>query len=309
MSTFDIYCSLKSGATFCIAGEIQSLFPGKLVEFIEQQQVTLWKGVSSLLMYMSRSGVLKQGSMPTLRQVLFAGETLPTKYLIDWMSVFPEKTFYNAYGPTETTGVSTCYLVNSLPEGPHVRIPIGVPRQGTRVFILTDEHVEVPVGEVGELCIAGHGLANGYLNDPEKTARAFVSSSLDGPGERIYKTGDRARLLPDGNLEYLGRKDRQLKFMGYRIEAGEVEHALLSIPQVKDTAVDLVESRLNEGVLELAAFLESDEDIDIALIFSEMKKRLPNYMIPKRFIRVAKLPRCERGKIKRGALMEHHSAI
>jgi amino acid adenylation domain-containing protein len=302
MSTFDIYCALKAGATFCIANEMQSLFPEKLVEFIERQQVTLWKGVSSLLMYMARAGVLRSGSMPTLKQVVFAGETLPTRYLIDWMRAFPEKTFYNGYGPTETTGVSTCYRVNSVPEGPHVRMPIGVPRQGARVILLSEEQAEVPVGEIGELCIAGRGLARGYLNDPEKTARSFVPDPLSSSGELIYKTGDLARLLADGNLEYLGRKDRQLKFMGYRIEAGEIEHALLLIPQIKDTAVDLIESELNEGVLELAAFLEadgeSDSEIDVALISARLKRHLPGYMIPRRFIRIEKMPRCCRGKIR-----------
>ena len=305
MSTFDIYCALKVSATLCVADEVQTLFPQRLVEFIEQQQVTLWKGVSSLLMYLARAGVLTRGAMPTLRQVIFAGETLPTRYLVDWMTVFPEITYYNAYGPTETTGVSTCYRIESLPQGPHVRIPIGTPRQGIRVLLLTDDQSEVAAGEIGELCIAGQGLARGYLNDSEKTARAFIESPLNRSGERIYKTGDLARLLPDGNLEYLGRKDRQLKFMGYRIEAEEIEQVLLAIPQIKDAAVDLVKSRLNEGVLELAAFCETEEDIDSTLISAELKKKFPSYMIPRRFIRVAKMPRCERGKIKLDALREY----
>jgi amino acid adenylation domain-containing protein len=308
MSTFDIYCALKSGAMLCIAGEIQTLFPEKLVKFIEQHQVTLWKGVSSLLMYMSRTGALKEGAMPRLRQVLFAGETLPTKYLIDWMTTFPEKTFYNAYGPTEATGVSTCYRIDSVPDSAHARIPIGVPRCGTRTLLLADNHTEVSFGEVGELCIVGDGLAKGYLNDPEKTAKAFVESPLSRCDDRIYKTGDLARLLPDGNLEYLGRKDRQLKFMGYRIEAGEIEQALLAMPHIKDTVVALMESRLSEGLFELAAFWEAEGEVDVAVISAELKKRLPSYMIPKRFIRVEKMPRCDRGKIMLEALKNNYQA-
>jgi len=304
MSTFDIYCTLKSAATLCVSSEIQALFPHELVRFVEQQQVTLWKGVSSLLMYMSRAGVLCRGSMPTLRQVLFAGEILPTRYLIDWMRAFPEKTFYNAYGPTESTGVSTCFRIRRIPEGPHVRIPIGSPRQGTKVFLLTEEHAEVSSGEVGEICIAGHGLARGYLNDPEKTAGVFIQNPLISSAERIYTTGDLGRLLPDGNLEYLGRKDRQLKFMGYRIEAGEVEQALLSIASVKDAVVDLLESKQNEGVLELVAFCETEGEIDVAMMSAELKRRLPGYMIPRHFFRIARMPRCDRGKIMLDALME-----
>jgi amino acid adenylation domain-containing protein len=306
MSTFDIYCALKAGATLCVVDESTLLFPAKLVNFIERQQVTLWKGVASLLMYMSRGGALKAGAMPTLRQVLFAGETLPTKYLIDWMTNFPEKTFYNAYGPTEATGVSTCYQIDCLPAWAHVRIPIGMPRHGTRTLLLADNHTEVLLGEVGEICIAGNGLAKGYLNNPEKTASAFVQSPLILDGERFYKTGDLGRRLPDGNLEYLGRKDRQLKFMGYRIEAGEIEQVLLSIPWVKDAAVDLLESKLGYGVLELVAFWEAEGEIDVLTISAELKKLLPGYMIPKRFIRVEKMPRCDRGKIKLDALKENY---
>ena len=306
MSTFDIYCALKAGATLCVAAEILTLFPEKLVHFIAQQQVTLWKGVSSLLMYMVRTGALKPGTMPTLRQVLFAGETLPTKYLIDWMNAFPEKTFYNAYGPTEATGVSVCYRVSEIPLGPQARIPIGTPRDETAIFLLSESHDEVRPGEIGEVCIAGRGLARGYLNDPEKTAKVFVVNPV---GERIYKTGDLARLLPDGNLEYMGRKDRQLKYMGYRIEAGEIEQALLAIPLVKDTAVVLVDSRLDAEVQELAAFWEADGDVDVAMLSAELKKRLPPYMIPRRFIRVEKMPRCSRGKIEWNVLKELHQAL
>ncbi len=306
MSTFDIYCALKSGATLSIADEMTLLFPANLVGFIERQQVTLWKGVASLLMYMSRGGALKAGAMPTLRQVLFAGETLPTKYLIDWMTKYPEKTFYNAYGPTEATGVSTCYRVDCLPDGVHVRIPIGMPRHGTRTLLLADNQTEVLLGEVGEICIAGDGLAKGYLNDPEKTAIAFVPSPLIRNGEKIYKTGDLGRLLPDGNLEYIGRKDRQLKFMGYRIEAGEIEQALLSLPWIKDSAVDLLESKLGPGVLEIAAFWEAEGEVEVQMISAALKKLLPGYMIPKRFIRVEKMPRCDRGKIKLDALKKNY---
>lgn len=309
MSTFDIFCALKTGATLCIAAEILTLFPEKLVDFIERQQVTLWKGVSSLLMYMARTGALRPGTMQTLKRVLFAGETLPTQYLIDWMTAFPEKTFYNAYGPTEATGVSICYCVDKIPEGPQVRIPIGTPRDETGVLLLSENHAEVPPGEPGEVCISGRGLARGYLNDPVKTGNAFIVNPLNSSGERIYKTGDLARLMPDGNLEYLGRKDRQLKFMGYRIEAGEIEQALLAIPQVKDSAVVLMESKLGEGTPELAAFWEAEGDLDVTMISSELKKRLPTYMIPKRLIRVGKIPRCSRGKIDWQVLKEKYQTV
>ncbi len=306
MSTFDLYCSLKAGATLCVAGEMQTLFPAQMISFIEQQQVTLWKGVSSHLMYMARAGVLRPGRMPSLQKVLFAGEILPTKYLVDWMTTFPEKSYFNAYGPTETVGVSICHRVDRIPDNPDVCVPIGLPRKGTRVFLLDDQLHEVPDGEVGEICIAGKGVARGYLNDVDEDSRFFVQSSLTRFGERIYRTGDLGRLLPDGTLEYVGRKDRQLKVMGYRIEAEEVERALLAITSIKDSVVDVVSSRYNDGLMELVAFWEAEEEMEDSFISAELAKKLPPYMIPKRFVRVEKMMRSDRGKIDRNALNRCH---
>lgn len=309
MSVFDIYCALKTGAKLCVASEMQSLFPEKLVDFIEQQQVTLWKGVSSLLMYMARTGVLKPGRMPSLKQVLFAGETLPTRYLIEWMTHFPDKTFYNAYGPTEATGVSACYRIESIPESPQERIPIGAARRGSRIFLLSEDEGDVAPGEIGEICITGDGLASGYFDDDEKTDKSFVQNRQARSDDRAYKTGDIGRQRPDGIVEYLGRKDRQLKFMGYRIEAGEIEQALLSMPFIQDTAVNLIASRQNGGMMELVAFWEAEDDIPLETICSDLKKLLPPYMIPKRFVRVSKMPRCDRGKINLEALNQYNQHV
>jgi non-ribosomal peptide synthetase component F len=294
MSTFDIYTALKAGATLYIASEALTLFPQKLVNFIEQHQITLWKGVASLLMYMARTGCLTPGSMPHLQQVLFAGETLPTKYLIDWMRAFPEKRFFNAYGPTEATGVSVCYQIDSIPSGPQQNIPIGTARDDTGILLIDDECRQVAPGEVGELCISGTGLARGYFNDPVKTARSFT---ITENGTRIYKTGDLARLADDGNLEFVGRKDRQLKYMGYRIEAADIEKALLAIPGVRDAAVCLAEANLNDGVKKLVAFWEADEEITSTHILAELRSRLPVHMVPKTLIPIDRMPRCSRGKI------------
>ena len=306
MSTFDIFCALKAGATLCIANDMQLLFPAKLVDFIEREEVTLWKGVASLLMYMARAGVLKPGAMPSLDRVIFAGEALPTRYLIDWMSAFPEKSFYNAYGPTETTGVSLCHRVEAVPASPAERIPIGRPRTGTGVYLLDDELAEVAEGQFGELCLAGAGLARGYLNDPGKTAAAFIRKARVCGGERIYKTGDLACRRPDGNFDYLGRKDRQLKFMGYRIEAGEIERALLALPQIEDAVVQLIDSGQDAGGPELVGFFEAAESVDLAQLALELKQRLPGYMIPRRLVRVARMPRCERGKVQMAVLRQHY---
>lgn len=297
MSTFDIYCSLKTGCTFCIANEQATLFPNLLVNFIEQEEITLWKGISSLLMYMVMTNSVERNRMASLKQIIFSGETLPTKYLSKWMTTYPNKYFYNAYGPTEATGISLCFRVEQAPVDFQEKIPIGTPCDGTYVCLWKEDGSMAQRGEIGELCLGGSGLAQGYLNNPQKTSEAFVEIDLGVSRDIIYRTGDIATLLPCGNYQYVGRKDRQLKYMGYRIEAGEIEHALLSLCGVNDAAVVLQESEKNAGIMELVAFIESAGGDNSVVRKTQLKKHLPPYMIPKRFVQIDKMPRCRRGKI------------
>ncbi|MDG5467428.1 amino acid adenylation domain-containing protein [Deltaproteobacteria bacterium IMCC39524] len=305
MSTFDIYCSLKAGGTLCIASEESTLFPKKLVDFVEKEEITLWKGVSSLLLYMAKANVIGKNRMRSLKQIIFAGEPFPTKYLLKWMNEYPEKIFYNGYGPTEATGISLCYRVEQVPKNPQEKIPIGIPCEGTYVTLLAEDNTPVNIGEVGELCLAGLGLSKGYLNDQVKTDAVFVFNDAIGANERIYKTGDLAVLLPCGNYQFIGRKDRQLKFMGYRIEAGEVEHAILSLDGISDAAVILHQSKLYEGATGIIAFVEASGPSTDLRELNRLKNYLPVYMIPKRFIQLDRIPRCNRGKIKYDDLNMH----
>jgi amino acid adenylation domain-containing protein len=298
MSTFDIYCSLKAACTLCIAKDEYMLFPSKLVNFIEQEGVTIWKGVSSLLMYMSVADVLKNNRMPTLKRIVFAGEPFPAKHLRKWMCRYPDKTFYNGYGPTETTGVSLCYRVEQPPGSAQEKVPIGIPRDGMCVHLWTEDNDPVKAGEVGELCLSGQGLSRGYLNDPFKTSLNFVENIDSTAKEKIYKTGDLAVLLPCGNYQFVGRKDRQLKFMGYRIEAGDVEHALMSLDGVNDVAVVFHEPETNKGKSGIVAFIETSGSLKDLDGLSSLKNYLPMYMIPKHFVALDKIPRCNRGKVK-----------
>ncbi|MCK4785631.1 MAG: amino acid adenylation domain-containing protein, partial [Desulfobacteraceae bacterium] len=275
MSTFDIYCTLKSKATLCIAKDNLMLFPEMLMRYMEQEEVTIWKGISSLLMYIDRAGILGKDRIPTLKKILFGGESLPAKYLIRWMATYPEKHFYNAYGPTEATGISLCYPIPEIPKDPADRIPIGKPCKDTVVLLIKEDNSIAQAGEIGELCITGTCLSKGYLNDQEKTDQAFICNSFyAGCGDFIYKTGDLARLRPDGNYEFIDRKDNQVKFLGYRIELCEIEHALLSIDAIKDAAVQLRQSA-HEGLTELVAFYESEEDISTARILAVLESHLP----------------------------------
>lgn len=306
MSLFDVYCSLRAGATMCIATERVLLFPKQLIEFAESENVTVWKGISSLLMYIVRTGAISSENLPTLRTIIFGGETLHSKYLIEWMRTFPKKTFYNVYGPTEATGVSLYYRVDNMPKTSDDCIPIGKPCENTEVFLLDDDNKPVPPGQIGELCIKSVCLAKGYLNDPQKTNQSFIDNPLNpGQGERIYKTGDNARRRKDGNYEFIGRRDAQVKFLGYRIELSDIEQALVSIDGVHDAGALLVES-IRTGLNELIAYAEIDDEITIGNILSEVKNRLPHYMVPKRLYRIDYIPRTDRDKIDRFALLSYH---
>ena len=306
MSLFDVYCSLRVGATLCIATERLLLFPRKLVEFAEAEKVTVWKGISSLLVYLARTGAISSDRLPTLRTILFSGEALHTKYLIEWMRTFPEKTFYNAFGPTEATGISMYYRVGRIPASADERIPIGKPCENTEVFLLDENNKPVPPGKAGELCIKGVCVTKGYLNDPAKTKRVFIANSLNpGRGERIYLSGDYACLRPDGNYEFIGRRDDQVKFMGYRIELSDIEQTLVSIDKVRDAGAILAEL-VRVNLKELVAYVEIDNHMSLASIMRELKKRLPHYMVPKQLHPIERIPRTDRGKIDRTALLTYH---
>ncbi len=305
MSLFDIYGSIRAGARLCLADEKCLLFPPLLVELAESQKVTIWKGVASLLMYLARSGIIAPGRLPTLRKIIFSGEVLPAKYLIQWMKAFPDKIFYNAYGPTEATGISMYYRVNSIPDSPEERIPLGKPCENTEIFLLDENLKPVPEGEPGEIFISGICVAKGYWNDEERTKECFIDNPFNpGKGEIIYRTGDLARLRPDGNYEFLGRKDDQVKYMGYRIELQDIEQALISLPAVQDAGVILVEAE-SEELSELHAFIETSEENLTAKDLSQgLKKILPAYMIPKKFHFIKRIPRNKNGKIDRRALKD-----
>lgn len=306
MSTFDIHCALASGATLSLATEDLLLFPQNLARKIEQEEISLWKGVSSLLMYLVRAGVVQPGRMPSLRTVIFAGEPLGAQYLAKWMEALPQAGFFNGYGPTEATGVSLCYHVENPPE-PGQPIPIGRPCKGAKVAVIGDDGRPVRPGETGELCIAGDCLAQGYLNDPEKTQKRFTPAPPGTDlGERVYWTGDLVRQTPAGDYIFVSRVDHQVKWMGYRIELAEIESNLMAHPHVRDAVVLLVSAETN-GLTELAAFYEAEGEVEPAILAGFLKDRLPPYMIPKRYIRLAALPRNDRGKVDREQLQERYA--
>ncbi|MEU8825742.1 amino acid adenylation domain-containing protein [Streptomyces sp. NPDC048636] len=239
-----------------------------------------------------------------LRQLLTGVESLPEAALHRMASVLPGLRICFGYGPTETTLYSTAYLDPRPVDRP---CPIGRPLPGTRLYLLDERMRPVPPGVVGEVYIGGASVARGYLNQPELTAERFRSDPFVAGG-RIYRTGDLARRLPDGNAEFVGRRDDQIKLRGFRIEPGEVEAALLALPGVREAAI-LVdrdpagEPRLVAGIGRGEAPSRQPHEWRAALA-----ERLPDYMIPAVFVELPGLPLGRSGKLDRAALLERARA-
>ncbi|KKO52294.1 non-ribosomal peptide synthetase module [Paenibacillus sp. DMB20] len=225
---------------------------------------------------------------PTLRILLTGGDKLKSYRKQNY-------TLYNCYGPTENTVVTTVYPVTELSEN----IPIGYPIANSRIYIVDAYGHPQPIGIPGELCVAGAGLARGYLNQPELTREKFAASPLAG-GERMYRTGDLARWTEQGTIEFLGRIDHQVKIRGFRIEIGEIEHRLMQIEGVSDTIVIDLEDA--SGSKYLCGYFVADREIPYDDVAAFLAERLPDYMVPAKLVQLNEMPLTSNGKIDRRAL-------
>ena len=303
LSTFDLYCAFKSGATLCLIPDELSLFPGQLLKFIEENKLTIWNSVPSVMVYSSLAGLVKPDRLPTIKKIFFNGESFPTKFLVEWLRAFPEKMFVNMYGPTEATVQCTYYIIKNIPTDLTKLVPIGKPCRNVEVFAVKENGERAVIGEAGELYVGGLGVGRGYWNNPKKTAASF----LDFPGKgRVYKTGDLVRLLPDGNYEFIGRKDFQVKVMGHRIELGDIESALYSLPYIKEAGVITIPVQ-DTGGIEVIGFVSLREPKEERKIKLDLGQLLPVYAIPQKIKIIELLPRTGTGKIDRVSLKDHES--
>ncbi len=241
-------------------------------------------------------------ALGSLKQMLLGGETVPSALIHHLRQVFKGEV-YNMYGPTETTIWSTTCRIEDV----DASVSIGRPIANTQIYLLDSNLDPVPVGEIGELFIGGEGVARGYWRQPKLTAELFIVIPALGSG-RIYRTGDLARFLPDGNIDFLGRADDQIKLRGHRIEPGEIEALLEKCPGVRQAVVVLREDR--EGDKRLVAYLVADAAVSAAALRAAGDLRaaagakLPDYMVPSAFVFLDKLPLTGNGKIDRKALLK-----
>ncbi|WP_164546878.1 polyketide synthase [Variovorax sp. 3P27G3] len=240
-----------------------------------------------------------------LRHLFTGGEALSVAHVRRALAALPGLVLSNGYGPTEcTTFAATHRIELPLPEDLR-SVPLGRPINDTVLRVLSPSMALLPTGFVGELCIGGHGLARGYLRQPELSAERFVPDPFGGPGDRLYRTGDLARWLPDGTIEFIGRRDGQVKIHGHRVETGEVEAAILAHPGVQSCAV--VARPDGGGQLRLVAYLVShsgEEKVSWDTLRAHLAERLPAAMVPAAQVWLEQLPVTPNGKLDRKALPE-----
>ncbi|MBE8969338.1 amino acid adenylation domain-containing protein [Nostocales cyanobacterium LEGE 12452] len=292
-SIFEIVMALQTGATLYLANK-ESLLPGQtLLQLLREKAITHVTLPPAVL------AVLPTESLPALQTVICAGESCTDDIVKRWWNF--QRQFFNAYGPTEATVWSTVAEISTMGEKP----PIGRPIANTRIYILDKYLQPLPIGIIGELYIAGEGLAQGYLNHPELTIENFIPNPFsEKKGARLYKTGDLARYRPDGNIEFLGRIDNQVKIRGFRIELSEIETGL-SQHQSVQKAVVIVKENVSGDKYLVAYIVPNVETQNFSSLLRKfLKEKLPEYTIPKAFVMLNSLPLTASGKVDRLALTE-----
>lgn len=283
----EIYPVLMTGGKIVVVNKDTLLDSEKLRFTINDEKITM---ISCSPLLINEMDYLNNSSV---RILISGGDVLRKEYIKKFAD--SQMNIYNTYGPTEATVCATYYKVNH--SSTETSIPIGKPISNVKIYI-TNKGGLCGIGVPGELCISGAGIARGYLNRAELTTEKFVSNPY-GEG-KMYRTGDLAKWLPDGNIEYMGRIDNQVKIRGFRIEIGEIENCIHMIDNIKDCAVI---ARDNEqGEKNLYAYFVASCEIDISFLRSELKKILPGYMVPAYIMQLDKLPTNKSGKIDKNAL-------
>jgi amino acid adenylation domain-containing protein len=306
LSTFDVFGTLTAGAQLHLVPSETALVPPKLAEFIRASELTQWFSVPSVLNYLAKFNAVRHNDFPSLRRVLWCGEVLPTPALIYWMERLPRVRFTNLYGPTEATIASSYHDVTACPEDPKAPIPIGRGCDGEQLLVLDDKLQPVTPREIGDLYIAGAGLSPGYWRDPEKTASVFLRHPRSpDSGARLYRTGDLAWQDEAGAVYFVGRADSQIKVRGYRIELGEIETALNSAGKLQECAVVAIQTESFGGWMICCAYAgRGGAEVTPNSLREHLKKLVPSYMFPVRWMSYDVLPKNSNGKIDRPRLKE-----
>ena len=300
VSVKDIYSSIYKGATLLIVPRRHFSNPTALLDYLDDNKATtlVW-AVSALCLITTFHG-LDYKVPKSINKVIFSGEVMPMKHLKIWMDKLESATFVNVYGPTEITCNCTYHVIDRKRN--YEEIPIGVPFNNEKVFLLDNDKLVEEENKIGEICVAGTCLALGYYNNKEQTNKYFVQNPLnDKYYERIYKTGDLG-VYKNGELYFAGRKDFQIKHMGHRIELEEIDKAIMDVKSVIRVCTIYDEDRQKL----YGFYIGNIEKYDLK---AELEKTLPVYMIPNKLIKMNNFPMTKNGKIDRKALLKSYREL
>jgi amino acid adenylation domain-containing protein len=303
LSTFDFFAAAQAGATTVIVPEAITKLPGDLARLMARERISVWYSVPFALIQLLERGRLDAHDLSALRWILFAGEVFPTKHLRRLMAALRHVRFSNLFGPTETN-VCTAYDLPAVLADGDEPVSIGRPCRNIEALIVDESDAPVARGDAGELLIRGGVVMRGYWGRPDLNTRAFYRRPVFGGHfeDVFYRTGDLVEDLGDGNLKYLGRKDRQIKTRGYRVELDEVEAAMLAHPSVEEAAAFTVPDGQGSHLIEAAVTAKPGQSVTPEEVINLAAGRLPAYAVPMRVRVLAEFPRTSTGKISRREL-------
>ncbi len=298
ISVWQLLNSLIVGGTTSIYNQETVLNTRLFLERLEGENTTILQAVPSYLKeLLDTEKELGKQSLIDLQYLLVTGEAVSKELVSRWFNEYPDITLVNAYGPAEASDDVTLFKMQTEPKG--VTVPVGTTIDNMSLYILDDQLNLCAKGVVGEICVSGIGLSPGYLNRPELTKEKFVPHPYK-EGERLYRTGDLGKINGENIVEFIDRKDNQVKVNGHRIELGEIEHYFLDKAAIEDTVV--LAHKNDDGLMELAVYFESNEKLDTGELREYANSRMPFYMVPRYYIQLEKLPLTPNGKIDRKGL-------
>lgn len=296
----DIYIPICVGASLYLPPKMFYTFPKKILGFIQEKRINTLIWVPSALCNVVNCKAFDVVVPDCIKLVIFCGEIMPCKHLNVWKKNVPDALYVNMYGPTEATYACMYYdITRDFTDDE--KLPLGKACENSEILLITDDNKPAKQGEMGEICILGQCLSNGYYNNPERTAAAFVQNPLNTKWiEYMYKTGDLAFVDENGDMIFAGRKDFQIKKLGHRIELGEIENAVISVPGI-DNACCLFNEDKGAIVLVYAGKV-SEEDL-----LSAISNKIPGYMKPDVVVQLNAIPMNINGKIDRPRLKEEYA--
>lgn len=302
ISTFEFLTGPYAGATSVLVPEEELMFPNTLAKLIERERLTFWYSVPLALIQMLTRSDLDSVDLSSLRWVLFGGEPFPPTFLADIMQKIPGARFCNLYGPAEVNQCTYYHLPQNF-QDTGKPIPIGKVWAGAKVLIVDENDTILPPNEIGELLVASATMMHAYWARPDLNEKAFFyNEALPEFKERYYRTGDLLKMDENGQLHFYGRKDRQIKIRGYRLELDEVEAAFSAQAEIEEAAAILIIDSNGEKEIVLTAILRNSENFDCKKSLEYARSKLPHYGIPSRIEILQSFPRTPTGKPDRKAL-------